>query len=722
MSRLAPLFVSLAVVTAAGCFVDTGGGASGIREAGVDGDVDADADRPIMSEAGLCDGAMAMPESCDGSDNDCDGMIDEGFDLTSDAENCGACDNVCPAAPNASPSCTDSSCGTVCNEGFDDCDGDIANGCEVELSTDIENCGTCGMVCEGGGGGMETGDPSCAEGACALSCRSDDRADCDMDVSNGCETRINDDVMNCGMCGLVCMAPMGSSPSCSGGMCDSDCEDGLADCDGDGMCETNIATDLLNCGACRNDCADGRPNAMLACVDADCEITGCDPGFGDCDENDDNGCEVELSTASNCGSCGTTCGAGEYCNTDGAVTSCTGPADLADIAVGGGHACILGSGGRVWCWGKNNYGQAGQPAGSDVETATLVPGISDAQQLALGREHSCALVGPGDGPYRIVCWGHNQRGQLGNGSTTSSHTPTFVTGVTDATELFAGWNNTCAVRGGAALTHSLHCWGNNTDGQLGQSVTSTCGREPCATEPLAVPGLTMGAFLNRSRVGIGREHVCAVDQLSNPYCWGNNSVGQLGRGMDDIRDAIFGPAMAGGGSGVNGVALGDFHTFLITPCVRDGMSGGAYAFGYNNKGQLGIGRTPSTTVGRPICLTGLRPAAYDPLEGGYALVGSKEHSCMALAVALAPGAPAELRCWGRNNKRQLGNGASTDSYIPVSVEPTVMGRVLRISSQDDSTCVITSENHAYCWGKGDQYRLGNGSTSDRDEPTRVSGF
>ena len=56
------------------------------------------------------------------------------------------------------------------------------------------------------------------------------------------------------------------------------------------------------------------------------------------------------------------------------------------------------------------------------------------------------------------------------------------------------------------------------------------------------------------------------------------------------------------------------------------------------------------------------------------------------------------------------------------VEPTVMGRVLRISSQDDSTCVITSENHAYCWGKGDQHRLGNGSTSDRDEPTRVSGF
>ncbi len=91
-------------------------------------------------------GSGCRAESCNSADDDCDGRIDESFDLTSDRNHCGTCNNFCTRT-NGTSSCVDSVCvPTACNPGYDDCDGMPANGCETDL-TQPDTCGSCGVMC-----------------------------------------------------------------------------------------------------------------------------------------------------------------------------------------------------------------------------------------------------------------------------------------------------------------------------------------------------------------------------------------------------------------------------------------------------------------------------------------------------------------------------------------------------------------------------------------------
>jgi hypothetical protein len=97
---------------------------------------------------GECTGeVLPQTETCNDLDDDCDGTVDEDFDKLHDPNNCGTCGHIC-SFPNATPGCVDGECTIViCNVGFADCDGDPANGCEVNVSSDPNNCGGCNIVC-----------------------------------------------------------------------------------------------------------------------------------------------------------------------------------------------------------------------------------------------------------------------------------------------------------------------------------------------------------------------------------------------------------------------------------------------------------------------------------------------------------------------------------------------------------------------------------------------
>ena len=115
--------------------------------------------------------------------------------------------------PHTSAStCTAGVCGIVCAAGFGDCDGNPTNGCEVDLSTSVANCGACGAACRG----APTGDAAaCRSSRCGLTCMRFYSADCDGDIANGCEVDILSNNNNCGMCGGVC----GMGRQCREGGC-----------------------------------------------------------------------------------------------------------------------------------------------------------------------------------------------------------------------------------------------------------------------------------------------------------------------------------------------------------------------------------------------------------------------------------------------------------------------------------------------------------------------
>lgn len=192
---------------------------------------------------------------------------------------------------------------------------------------------------------------------------------------------------------------------------------------------------------------------------------------------------------------------------------------VAAVAVGAGEAytCAVISGGDVTCWGANGSGQLGD--GTDGDSLTPVdtaPGITmNAEAISCGSGHSCALLSSRD----IQCWGANGNGQLGNGTYDGSLSPLDVdmTGWS-AVSVSAGSHHTCAVRNEG--TSGAKCWGRNNWGQLGDGST-TPQNTPVDVQSLVVePGVTAA----------GEGHSCGLLISGALKCWGWNIHGQLGDG------------------------------------------------------------------------------------------------------------------------------------------------------------------------------------------------
>lgn len=143
-----------------------------------------------------CTPGNSSPEVCDGIDNDCNGMIDES--------------NPCASVPNASGTCTGTSCSYTCDAGYADCDGTLLNGCEISVTSNPNNCGACGNACVPRPNAV----PLCVNGNCTYVCNVG-YVNCNNDWSDGCEIYVMNDTNNCGGCGMVCP----SGYTCTNGQC-----------------------------------------------------------------------------------------------------------------------------------------------------------------------------------------------------------------------------------------------------------------------------------------------------------------------------------------------------------------------------------------------------------------------------------------------------------------------------------------------------------------------
>jgi hypothetical protein len=207
--------------------------------------------------------------------------------------------------------CVDGVCEAECEAGFDDCNGDVADGCEADLGSP-DTCGDCTTHCSDNGG-----TPVCADGECDIACDTG-RGDCISGALDGCETNTNASVLHCGACDERCPTDLGT-PACFDGICGfSNCTDPLAECDGDEdtECETDVTEDPANCGGCGMECF--YPRASGICVDAVCTFESCEAGWESCDDDLSNGCETPLGTERDCGECG------QACESLHGTNSCTG--------------------------------------------------------------------------------------------------------------------------------------------------------------------------------------------------------------------------------------------------------------------------------------------------------------------------------------------------------------------------------------------------------------
>ncbi len=240
---------------------------------------------------------------------------------------------------------------------FANCNGEVSDGCEADLMADPATCGTCDVTCS-----ENNGTADCDAGTCTIEC-DPGFDDCNSDVLDGCEIDLTVSTLHCTECFNACSATPPEVPVCDGTQCVGVTCDQPADCGGVqpcGACDQDspdpLCNDVLNttthCGSCGIDCT--AANATTVCVDDSgysCAIDQCTGSYADCDQDYLNGCEIETDTNRNrCGGClagDPAGGGGENCDlTKGpqvAQTSCSS-GDCRVLSCNSGYADCNG----VW--------------------------------------------------------------------------------------------------------------------------------------------------------------------------------------------------------------------------------------------------------------------------------------------------------------------------------------------------------------------------------------
>ena len=312
--------------------------------------------------------------------------------------------------------------------------------------------------------------------------------------------------------------------------------------------------------------------------------------------------------------------------------------------------------------------------------------------IAAGGRHTCAI----DTSGAAWCWGRNWDGQLGDGmgNATGDHdmnVPTRVLGGHTFTSITAGDFHTCALD----MSGAAWCWGDNLYGQLGDGTGDGSSDANDANVPRAVTG-----GHRFTTISAGAFHTCALDTSGVAWCWGANfafefvdfPAGQLGDGTLDDKNA---PQRVDGG-GWDGtfasISAGGWHTCAIT------NAGAVYCWGYNEFGALGNDTTTSSLTNGPQLVD------HGSSSGTFVSVDAGDLYTCALTSSGA------AYCWGGNSRGRLGDGSTSDRYVPAAVTGGYVWAM--IDAGDDHTCGVTTTGYGYCWGENEHGELGDGSTLD----------
>ncbi|MBE7414192.1 MAG: hypothetical protein HS130_02735 [Deltaproteobacteria bacterium] len=287
--------------------------------------------------------------------------------------------------------------------------------------------------------------------------------------------------------------------------------------------------------------------------------------------------------------------------------------------------------------------------------------------ISAGGFHTCAVSGDS-----AVCWGENSDGQLGNGGRLDSPFPVAVEGLSGPVEVSSGRAHTCAL----LPDGTVRCWGRNAFGQLGNETVAS------STTPMEVSGL-----IGAASISAGNSHTCAVLSDGTIACWGNNEFGQLGNGTF----AHSAPPVAVTGlTGATAVSAGGTHTCALV------SGGGVRCWGSSLFDQLG-------NAGIPTGSGSLSPVEVTGLSNAVSLSAGENHTCALIG-------DESIRCWGDNSSGQLGSFWLAPNLISSStpVSPGV-SEAVSIAAGLSHSCAALSNKRVFCWGENADGQLGNGS-------------
>ena len=388
--------------------------------------------------------------------------------------------------------------------------------------------------------------------------------------------------------------------------------------------------------------------------------------------------------------------------------------DLSQMFAGPTGTCVLTTDYKAYCWGQYP-GRSGVAFSFDPVAVELEGTIVS---IVMGQDHRCAQVGELDADGEVLattlyCWGDNARGQLGDGTLVASTSPVKVSGVDDV--VFDRWStghsHVCAAEKDGG---QLVCWGANNRGQLGLGTTED------SAVPALVPvpegggggaggagGAPAGDAAWNGIVSVGLFHTCAIvqrNQIEETYCWGDNTSSQLAAASPPFSPTPLqvddSASLDMGFDHFDRVFCGGFHT-----CARSGStSKRVFCWGANESGQLGDGSTSPKRAA----------PGFVEVDTINTLYAGARHNCVSLEEATGE---FKLLCWGANDLGQSNVQAEEFQSTPIEI---LHGEVKNISSaKGDHACVIDTNDDLVCWGRNDFAQLGLGFASPFEREPRV---
>lgn len=408
--------------------------------------------------------------------------------------------------------------------------------------------------------------------------------------------------------------------------------------------------------------------------------------------------------------------------------SVTWPADIdATRTVSGTNRTCAILSNNVWCWGKNNMGQLGDGTTSDSNIPVKVRSIDDMKygkiiDIFTAQHHSCVLTQLGSNK-KVYCWGSNEDGQLGNGSSGAgnySSVPVEVGGTLagkDVTSIGGTGDVSCAIVSG-----KIYCWGRNNMGQLGFGNPGNPGfrATPVQINSGGHNRLPSNYFATKLATGGSRSQtMCTITTEKRAYCWGLARFGQMGIGpisgnhysyatrvkdLENVTDISQ-----------DGYTWASDHAYVSHTCAI--ASGRVYCWGGAGRGQSGpLGHGAFGAHFQPVQVNGL-PGVPLRIEVGIA------HSC----ALVNDHGNKNVYCWGDNKLGQLGTNSNTPQFStsPKTVHVGIGGlppteSVVDIAAGANRGCAIMTNKRSYCWGLNENGQIGDGtsgSENNRFSPT-----